>query len=124
MIYLTTGIVVVIIGGVSYLVIKKHGIGLFKNIGKKIYEGLKTRQEETQRQDDIFPPLTGDEKAKLIDAVGNECEKLSCHEQLGLTIHHIDPRCKKGPNKRNNLIVLCQKHHGLADKGEIGRAHV
>lgn len=123
-IYLSIGIAVVIIGAVSYLVIKKHGTGLFKNIGKKIYEGLKTRQEETQRQVDVVPPLTVDERAQLIDAVGGRCENRNCRNELTLEVHHIEPRAQGGSNKLNNLIVLCASCHNLADKGEPSKAQL
>jgi len=124
-IYLGIGVAIVIIGGVSYLVCKKRGIGVFKSGAKKIYESLKGGTKEIRRPNDVVPPLSADEEARLIDAVGNECENPECHEQLTLTVHHIVPKHEEGSsNKLGNLIVLCRNHHGLADKGEPPQARL
>jgi 5-methylcytosine-specific restriction endonuclease McrA len=123
-IYLGIGIAVVIIGGTSYFVYRKRGIGPFRTIGKKIYESLKVREQETQKPSDVAPPLTDSEANDLINVVGNECENPTCHEKYNLAVHLIKPRAEGGSNKLNNLIVLCPNCHALADKGEPSQARL
>jgi len=118
-IYLGIGIAIVIIGGVSYLVLKKRGIGAFKSVGKKIYESLKGSKQETRRPSHVVPEPTEEGKSMLKRAVGWKCENPTCRNANYplLEVHHIIPKTEEGSsNKLSNLVVLCPNCHGLAGK--------
>lgn len=36
-----------------------------------------------------------------------------------LSVHHIQKRSQSGDDKKENLMVLCQKHHDLVEKNII-----
>lgn len=127
--YITIAIVVVIAGGVSYLIYKKQGIEPFKIFGKKSYRWLKEEKQQTEVKEGQekkgvvvkAPPLTGPERAKLINAAGNRCENPSCREKYPLEVHHIKPIAEGGSNKLSNLIVLCKNCHGKFQGGIYSR---
>lgn len=65
------------------------------------------------------PPTPEKLRHRLIfDRAGQECEW--CEKQYDhLQVHHIEPRREGGPNKPENLIVLCPNCHENADRGAI-----
>jgi 5-methylcytosine-specific restriction endonuclease McrA len=63
------------------------------------------------------PPLSQRAKESMINKVGTKCCYPNCAETLALEVHHISPRAEGGTNDENNLIVLCNNHHHLADRG-------
>lgn len=65
------------------------------------------------------PPLAQRDKEIMINKVGTRCCYPHCPETLALEVHHITPRAEGGTNDENNLIVLCNNHHHLADRGAI-----
>lgn len=44
----------------------------------------------------------------------------------GLETHHIEPLCENYERRldNNNLIVLCQQHHKMAERGDIPRKYL
>jgi len=116
-IYLGIGVAIAIIGGVSYLVYKKRGMGVFKSGAKKIYESLKGGTRETRRPSDVVPPLSEEQKARLKLAVGYRCENPNCPSpgSPALDVHHIVPKNEEGSSNRlSNLLVLCKNCHSSA----------
>ncbi len=67
------------------------------------------------------PSLSQREKEIMINKVSTRCCYPNCRESISLEVHHIIPRSEGGTNKENNLIVLCNNHHHLADRGAISR---
>jgi len=123
--YTIIGIALAIIIGVSYLIYRKRGIEPFKSFAKKSYEWLKGGQQQVTTEDKQptkteivrIPPLSGRERAQIIDAIGNKCENPNCREKYPLEVHHIKPRAEGGTNKLSNLIVLCNNCHGKFQGG-------
>ena len=64
-------------------------------------------------------PLSHHQTQKIITQVGTKCCYPNCKEDITLEVHHIIPRSEGGSNKENNLVVLCNNHHKLADVGSI-----
>jgi len=117
--YTSLGITLAVIVGVSYLIYRKRGIEPFQKLAKGTYGWL----TESRKQISIekVPSLTSEERAQLIDAVGNKCENPNCRVQFPLEVHHIQPRTQGGTNKLNNLIVLCNNCHGRFQGGIYSR---
>jgi len=66
-----------------------------------------------------LPPLDAEERALLIEAVGGQCENSQCPNRNHplLQVHHIIPRSREwSTNNLENLIVLCNNCHALADR--------
>jgi len=120
--YISLGIALAIIGGVSYLIYRKWGIQPFKTLAKRTYGWLTESRKQTSIEK--VPSLTSRERAQLIDAVGNQCENPNCQIPYPLDIHHIIPKEKGGTNKLRNLIVLCKNCHGMAGKGVYSSARL
>ncbi len=110
--YISLGIALAVIGGVSYLVYRKWGTRPFKTLAKGTYKWL----TESRKQASIekVPSLTSSERGLFINAVGNRCENPNCNKTQFLEVHHIIPRGEGGSNRRNNLIVLCPTCHRAA----------
>ena len=127
--YAIIGVVMAIIIGLSYLIYRKGGIEPFKIFARKSYGWLKEEKQEIATEEKQpakpelikIPPLSGTERARLIDAVGNKCENPTCREKFPLEVHHIKPRSEGGPNKLSNLIVLCNNCHGKFQGGIYSR---
>lgn len=54
------------------------------------------------------------------------CRSYGVYNYDNLEVHHII-KIKDDPNRlldRDNLICLCQKHHKLADSGEIEKSYL
>ncbi len=106
----------------------------FVGIVKRAFSGLVYRSEdqdepsaasEIPRGSSKRPPpqdLTSEERALLIDRMGNLCENPTCGETRQLEIHHIKPRREGGKNKVWNLLVLCRNCHGDANNRVPSRA--
>ena len=77
-----------------------------------------TAYSKTKNEDREYP-LSQREKEAIINRVGTKCCYPNCGETLTLEVHHIIPRAEGGMNEDNNLIVLCNNHHHLADRGAI-----
>ena len=123
-IYASIGIAVAIIAGVSYLIYRKRGIEPFKIFAKKAFKAIIGADKSAQRVTGKVPPLSENERAKLINAVGNRCENPTCRHRYSLDVHHIKPRAEGGTNNRENLIVLCPNCHGDARRGAYSRARL
>lgn len=50
---------------------------------------------------------------------GHKCSVTTCNEHTYLEIHHINQN--REDNRKENLILLCDKHHKMAHAGEIDR---
>lgn len=50
---------------------------------------------------------------------GHQCSVAHCYEHTYLDLHHIDGN--RDNNNIQNVIILCSKHHRMAEKGEIDR---
>lgn len=50
---------------------------------------------------------------------GHECSITTCREHTYLEIHHINDN--REDNRKENLILLCDKHHKMAHSGVIDR---
>ncbi len=50
---------------------------------------------------------------------GHACSVKDCREHTYVELHHIDENREN--NNRENLIVLCDKHHRMAHAGKIDR---
>jgi len=119
--YAIIGIIVAITVGVSYLTYRKRGIEPFKVLTKKSYGWLKEEKQPAKPELLKVPPLSGTERARLINAVGNKCENPTCREKFPLQVHHIKPREEGGSNKLSNLIVICNNCHGKFQGGIYSR---
>jgi len=90
---------------------------------RKKYLGISTEPQTTYSQTAAYKdresPLSQREKEEMINKVGTKCCYPNCGETLTLEVHHITPRAEGGTNDENNLIVLCNNHHHLADRGAI-----
>jgi 5-methylcytosine-specific restriction endonuclease McrA len=86
-------------------------------------EGSKTQpmEKETEQEIEGVSPLSQREKEIAINKVGTKCCYPNCSERIALEVHHIIPRGEGGTNKESNLVVLCNNHHHLADRGAIPR---
>jgi 5-methylcytosine-specific restriction endonuclease McrA len=78
-------------------------------------------ENELESEVGRVPPLSQRDKEIMISKVGTRCCYPNCGETISLEVHHIIPRSEGGINKENNLIVLCNNHHHLADRGAIPR---
>lgn len=47
------------------------------------------------------------------------CRRLGKINRYRIETHHIVPLYKGGDDQSENMIILCKKHHRLADKGKI-----
>jgi hypothetical protein len=50
---------------------------------------------------------------------GHKCSVTTCNEHTYLEIHHINQN--REDNRKENLILLCDKHHKMAHSGVIDR---
>lgn len=75
--------------------------------------------KESNTETEIVRPLSHTRTQKLITEIGTKCCYPNCKENITLEVHHIIPRSEGGSNKENNLVVLCNNHHKLADVGSI-----
>ena len=70
----------------------------------------------------IRSALTSAKKRKIMDAVGNKCEKRGCRNKA-YVIHHIKQVKNRGTNVGtnvcSNLIVLCANCHSDVHSGAI-----
>jgi 5-methylcytosine-specific restriction endonuclease McrA len=135
--YTVIAILVVSFVGISYWLYTKKGINVPKESVKTIYEGYKKLDEDWKKQQEVewkktqeeakertkhgetVPPLSTKEKEIIIRKVGTRCWYPGCKETIALDVHHIIQRSEGGPNKENNLVVLCPTHHRLARDGTI-----
>ncbi|QLG62208.1 HNH endonuclease [Halorarum salinum] len=78
--------------------------------------------QDSTNQKKRTPPAPEKLKNKLIfDRASQQCEW--CEESFDHPhVHHIQPRREGGPNKPNNLIVLCPNCHEKADRESIPRS--
>lgn len=51
----------------------------------------------------------------VLEHAGYKCEVMGCNRKRALTVHHIMPRRKGGPDCMENLICLCPLHHDIAE---------
>lgn len=101
---------------------------LYKTNGwSEAYEFLVAVNEESSQnvktdESETTPPTPEKLKNKLIfDRAGQQCEW--CEESFDHPeVHHIKPRREAGPNKPENLIVLCPNCHEKADREAIPRS--
>ena len=54
-------------------------------------------------------------KELVLERAGYRCEVMGCNRKRALTVHHIMPRRKGGPDCMENLICLCPLHHDIAE---------
>lgn len=111
---------IILIVVVAVYVYKKRGLEPFRSLGKSIIDASK-KIETKNRIEGRVPPLSQAQKEECIRLVGNRCCYPHCRETISLDVHHIVPRAESGSNKHSNLIVLCDNHHKLADRGAIPR---
>ncbi|WP_146256995.1 HNH endonuclease signature motif containing protein [Stenotrophomonas maltophilia] len=58
-------------------------------------------------------------KREIKMEAGHECSVTGCSEHTYLEIHHINQ--DREDNRKENLILLCDKHHKMAHAGVIDR---
>jgi hypothetical protein len=91
--------------------IKKNWIG-----EEPKYKIVKGNKEHYKKDTRVNIPAEIDRKVR--DRAEAKCQV--CGEITGLDIHHINH--KNWDSKRlDNLILLCKKHHNLADKGALSK---
>ncbi|MGF1911910.1 HNH endonuclease [Vibrio kasasachensis] len=64
------------------------------------------------------PSLPAAIRRQVMTEAGHCCTVQHCNESI-VEVHHIDENREN--NDPSNLIVLCDKHHKLAHKGDISR---
>lgn len=65
------------------------------------------------------PTIPANLKREVEVEAGHECSLIGCNEHTYLEIHHINQN--REDNRKENLILLCDKHHKMAHKGVIDR---
>jgi len=63
--------------------------------------------------------ITEKQKKELIEERAGICEVPSCSNIYKLCIHHIIRKNKGGTDNKENLMVLCEKHHKLYHSNEF-----
>ena len=125
--YLSLIIIILVFIIVTYYAYTRKNVFLPTALTKYIWNWYKKenkewekRQVKTSRRGSIVPPLSAEEKNRLVvDIAHGKCEYPGCDSEYGLEVHHIIPRAEGGSNKQSNLIVLCPTHHRMAHRGGI-----
>lgn len=63
------------------------------------------------------PAIPANIRREVEVEAGHECSVTTCHEHTYLEIHHINQN--RADNRKENLILLCDKHHKMAHAGII-----
>lgn len=127
--YVSLIIIVAVFIIATYFAYTKKGIFLPTKLIKSIWNWYKREHREWEKRERrisrkrrmVQPPSRGQINRLIVDIAHNKCEINGCNSEIGLQIHHIIPRSEGGRNKDNNMIVLCVKHHDMADRGDIPR---
>lgn len=65
------------------------------------------------------PTIPKNNRREIEVEAGHECSVTTCNEHTYLEIHHINQN--REDNRKENLILLCDKHHKMAHAGVIDR---
>ena len=65
------------------------------------------------------PTIPANIRREVEVEAGHECSVTGCSEHTYLEIHHINQN--REDNRKENLILLCDKHHKMAHAGIIDR---
>ncbi len=65
------------------------------------------------------PTIPANLRREVEVEAGHECSVTGCNEHTYLEIHHINQN--REDNRKENLILLCDKHHKMAHAGVIDR---
>ena len=65
------------------------------------------------------PTIPANIRREVEVEAGHECSVIGCNEHTYLEIHHINQN--REDNRKENLILLCDKHHKMAHAGVIDR---
>jgi len=60
-----------------------------------------------------YPPYWNYLRLSVLNSDDNRCQISGCPSRTGLHIHHIHPISQGGSHKPDNLVTLCEFHHGL-----------
>ena len=63
------------------------------------------------------PPIPDPIRREIEVEAGHKCSITHCTEHTYLEIHHINRN--RQDNRKQNLILLCDKHHKMAHAGVI-----
>ena len=109
--YLSIGIVVVIIGVASYIILRRQGTQPFKTLAKRTYGWL----TESRRQKGKPPrtPIPLEIRRAVYRRADNYCQHPNCGRTEHPIIHHVDG--DRTNHNLNNLILLCREHAAKAD---------
>ncbi len=121
-IYIGIGIILVIIGGISYMIYRKRSAQPSATVSETAQKPSETTPEVTGASPRLVPELSSlpeDAKDKLMNAVWYRCENPHCNRTEFLDVHHIVAEIIGGTNRLDNLIVLCPQCHAAADSHEI-----
>ncbi|ELA9306998.1 HNH endonuclease [Vibrio parahaemolyticus] len=69
--------------------------------------------------DDERPDIPTNIEREIKVEAGHNCSVTGCLEHTYLEIHHINEN--RNDNRKENLILLCDKHHKMAHRGVIDR---
>ena len=69
--------------------------------------------------DDDRPDIPTQIEREVKVEAGHNCSVTGCPEHTYLEIHHINE--DRNDNRKENLILLCDKHHKMAHRGVIDR---
>lgn len=85
-------------------------------------EDSKSKSQDSGDSPSKTSPVPERQKNELIFGRAKQvCEWCESGPLDNPEVHHIKPRNKGGPNKSNNLIVLCPTCHRKADRGGISQ---
>lgn len=71
------------------------------------------------RYEDERPSIPTSIEREIKVEAGHNCSVTGCFEHTYLEIHHINE--DRNDNRKENLILLCDKHHKMAHNGVIDR---
>lgn len=118
-IVVVAALIIVTVAGLFYLKVNASGFSEATNwlLGQSSSEALNSSEDAEKT-----PPAPQSLKDDLYFERADKCCEWCDVQVDSPDVHHIKPREEGGPNRRQNLIVLCPNCHRKADRGMISRS--